>query len=66
MPYTSMTVEGAGQSPSRKRLSASPPRRAACVRDQSVDDGGLPYRCRHFRIEQHTHSRIRLGSIAAG
>ena len=35
VPYRSMTVAGAGQSPSRRRASASPPRRRACVRDQS-------------------------------
>jgi hypothetical protein len=46
----SMTVDGPGQSRAWNRLSASPPRLRACVRDQSVDDGGLPYRCRHSCI----------------
>ena len=46
----SMTVDGAGQSRARNRSSASPPRLRACVRDQSVDDGGLPYRWRHSCI----------------
>jgi hypothetical protein len=66
VPYMSITVEDGGQSPSRNRLSAWPPRLRACVRDQSVDEGGLPYRCRHSRIEQHTHSRVRVGAIAPG
>ena len=66
VPYRSMTVEGGGQSPSRSRLSASPPRRRACVRDQSVDDGGLPYSCRQARIANRTHSRVRVGAIASG
>ena len=34
-PYRSVTVDGAGHSPPCSRLSASPPRRRACVRDQS-------------------------------
>ena len=38
-PYRSMTVDGAGHSPACSRLSASPPRRRACVRDQSYEDG---------------------------
>ena len=42
VPYMSMTVEGAGQSRARQRFNASPPRRRACVRDQSFDDGSLP------------------------
>ena len=35
LPYRSITVDGAGHSPARSRLSASPPRRRAWVRDQS-------------------------------
>ena len=61
-----MTVEGAGQSRSRKRFNASPPRRRAWVRDQSVDDGGLPYRACQVRIASRTHSRVRVGAIAPG
>ena len=41
-PYRSMTVDGAGHSPACSRLSASPPRRRAWVRDQSYDDGAAP------------------------
>ena len=41
-PYRSMTVDGAGHSPAWSRLSASPPRRRACVRDQSQEDGAAP------------------------
>jgi hypothetical protein len=33
-----LTVLGAGHSPRSRRSSASPPRRRACVRDQSYDD----------------------------
>ena len=35
LPYRSITVDGAGHSPAFSRLSASPPRRRAWVRDQS-------------------------------
>jgi len=35
LPYRSMTVDGAGHCPACSRFSASPPRRRACVRDQS-------------------------------
>ena len=62
----SMTVDGAGQSRAWNRSSASPPRLRACVRDQSVDDGGLPYRCRHSCIASRTQSRVRVGAIAPG
>jgi hypothetical protein len=41
-PYRSMTGEGAGHSAACSRLSASPPRRRAWVRDQSYDDGATP------------------------
>ena len=61
-----MTVDGAGQSRSRQRFNASPPRLRAWVRDQSVDDGRLPYRARHARIASRTHSRVRVGAIAPG
>jgi hypothetical protein len=36
------------------------------VRDQSVDEGGLPYRCRQSRMEPRTHLRVRVGAIAPG
>ena len=62
----SMTVDGAGQSRARNRSSASPPRLRACVRDQSVDEGGLPYRWRHSYIAPRTQSRVRVGAIAPG
>jgi hypothetical protein len=62
----SMTVDGAGQSRARNRSSASPPRLRACVRDQSVDEGGRPYRWRHSCIAPRTHSRVRVGAIAPG
>ena len=42
LPYRSMTVDGAGHSPACSRLSGSPPRRRACVRDQSYEDGAAP------------------------
>ena len=35
LPVRSVTMVGAGHSPACSRLSASPPRRRACVRDQS-------------------------------
>jgi hypothetical protein len=62
----SITVDGAGQSRDRNRSSASPPRLRACVRDQSVDEGGLPYRRRHSCIAPRTHSRVRMAAIAPG
>lgn len=39
-PYRSTTVDGDGHSPACSRLTASPPRRRECVRDQSYDDDG--------------------------
>src|SRR5437588_5347057 len=42
LPYRSMTVDDAGHSPACSRFSASPPRRRACVRDQSHEDGAVP------------------------
>ena len=66
VPCRSMTVEGAGQSRSRQRFNASPPRRRAWVRDQSVEDGGLPYSACQVRIASRTHSRVRVGAIAPG
>jgi hypothetical protein len=56
----SMTVDGGGQSRARNRSSASPPRLWACVRDQSVDEGGLPYLWRHSCIASRTQSRVRV------
>jgi len=61
-----MTIDDVGQSRSRKRFNASPPRRRAWVRDQSVDDGGLPYSACQVRIASRTHSRVRMGAIAPG
>jgi hypothetical protein len=60
----SMTVDDAGQARAKNRSSASPPRLWACVRDQSVYEGGLPYRWRHLFIAPRTHSRVRVGAIA--
>jgi hypothetical protein len=62
----SMTVEAAGQSQAWHRSSGSPPRLRACGRDQSVEEGGLPYRRRHSCIALRTHSRVRVGAIAPG
>jgi hypothetical protein len=42
LPHTAVTTLAAGDSPRAKRSSASPPRRRACVRDQSYEDGSLP------------------------
>jgi hypothetical protein len=66
LPYRSMTVDGAGHSPACSRLSASPPRRRACVLDQSYEDGGAPQRARHVRIASRTRSRVHSGAIAPG
>ena len=62
----SITVDEAGQSRAWNRLSASPPRPRACVPDQSVDDGGLPYRWRYSYIAVRTQSRVRVAAIAPG
>jgi len=42
VPNRLVTTLDAGHSPPAKRLSASPPRRRACVGDQSYDDGSGP------------------------
>ncbi len=42
LPYTPITVDGAGQSRVCTRSKAAPPRRRAWVPDQSVDDGKRP------------------------
>ena len=42
VPTRLVTTLAAGHSPPASRSSASPPRRRACVRDQSYDDGNLP------------------------
>ena len=62
----SITVDGAGQSRARNRSNGSPPRVRACVRDQSVDEGALPYRWRHSCIASRTQSRVWVGAIAPG
>ena len=61
-----MTVDGEGQSPSRSRASASPPRRRAWVRDQSVEEGGRPCCSCQARIAVRTQARVRVGAIAPG
>jgi hypothetical protein len=48
------------------RSCASPPRRRACVRDQSYDVGTRPYRERHSCIAARTRSRVQRRSIAPG
>ena len=42
LPNTRVTTLAEGQSPPPSRSSASPPRRRACVRVQSYDDGNRP------------------------
>ena len=42
VPNSRVTTLAAGQSPSASRSSVSPPRRRACVRDQSYDECRLP------------------------
>jgi hypothetical protein len=55
-----------GHSPALSRLSALPPRRWACVRDQSYEDGSPPYRARHSLIAAISRSRVHLRWIAPG
>jgi hypothetical protein len=64
LPQTVVTMLAEGQVPSVTRRCASPPRRRACVRDQSYDDGSLPYRARHSRIAAITSSRVHVTSAA--
>ena len=62
----SLTTAADGHSQSPRRLSASPPRRRACVRDQSYEDGSFPYRERHTHIAASTRSRVQRRSIEPG
>jgi hypothetical protein len=66
VPNRRVTTLAAGRSPSARRATASPPRRRAWVRDQSYEDGGVPYRERHSRIASRTRSRAHRCSIAPG
>jgi hypothetical protein len=66
LPHTAVTTLADGQLPSLKRRSASPPRRRACVRDQSYEDGSVPNRERQSRIASSTRSRVHRRSIAPG
>ena len=63
-PETPVTTLAEGQSPAEIRSSAAPPRRCACVRDQSYDDGSRPYRTAQSRIASSTRSRVHRRSIA--
>src|SRR5450755_791632 len=65
-PNKSLTTAADGHSQSPRRLSASPPRRRACVRDQSYEDGSFPYRERHTHIAASTRSRVQRRSIEPG
>jgi hypothetical protein len=64
LPHTAVTTLADGQLHSLKRHSASPPRRRACVRDQSYEEGSVPNRERHSRIASSTRSRVHRRSIA--
>jgi hypothetical protein len=70
LPHTAVTTLADGQLPSLKRRSASPPRRRACVRDQSYEDGSVPNRERHSRIARvratGTHEGELMGTPATG
>ena len=66
LPHTAVTTLADGQQPWFKRRSASPPRRRACVRDQSYEDGSLPYRRRQSSMASTTRSRFHRRSIAPG
>lgn len=70
LPHTAVTTLADGQLPSLKRRSASPPRRRACVRDQSYEDGSVPNRERHSRIARvratGTHEGELMGMPATG
>ncbi len=62
-PNRPVTTLAAAHLPSASRSSASPPRRRACVRDQSYEDGSEPYRARHSRASM-TSCRVQIGWIA--
>jgi hypothetical protein len=66
VPNRRVTTLAAGHSPSARRASASPPRRPACVLDQSYDVGSRPYRASHERIVVVTRARDQRRSIAPG
>jgi hypothetical protein len=65
-PKSRVTTLAAGHSPAASRSSASPPRRRACVRDQSYDDGSVSYREPQSRIASITCSRVQRRPIAPG
>jgi hypothetical protein len=47
-------------------IAASPPRRRACVLDQSYDVGGRSYLARQSHIAASTPSRVQRASMAPG
>ena len=66
VPNRYVTTLAEGQPPLDRRSIASPPRRRACARDQSYDDGSRPWSSRQARIAPSTFSRVQRGSIAPG
>jgi hypothetical protein len=65
-PKTLVTTLAEGQSSSANRASASPPRRRACVSDQSYEEGSSPWLARHVRIASSTRSCVQRRSMAPG
>jgi hypothetical protein len=66
VPNRLATTLAAGHRPLANRSSASPPRRPACVRDQSYEDGSRPQRSRHCSIAEITSSGVHHRWIAPG
>jgi hypothetical protein len=66
LPNTEVTTLAGGHTPASRRRSASPPRRRACVRDQSYDDGSRRYRSSRSPIASSTRSRVQRRWIAPG
>jgi hypothetical protein len=66
LPQTEVTTLAEGQPPVLSRSSASPPRRRACVRDQSYDDGSWRYRVCQAHIAFITRARVQRRSVAPG
>ena len=66
LPNRLVTTLAEGHSPSANRACAPPPRRSACVRDQSYDDGSWPQQSSQSRIAASTLSRVQRRSIAPG
>jgi hypothetical protein len=66
LPQAKVTTLAEGQSPVLGRPSASPPRRRACVTDQSYDDGSRPYRVCQARMASTISNRVHRRAIAPG